>query len=112
MRNNLKRSRRFPWKKDGFSLIEVTMGLLILAIGLLGIASMQISSVRGSFFSGNLTEATFLGQDGLETLKGFPLAGGIWPAPLAEGQHNFGQTPDDASGVIHRINQTPSISRS
>ena len=106
MRNNLKRSRSFPWKKDGFSLIEVTMGLLILAVGLLGIASMQISSVRGGFFSGNLTEASFLSQDGLETLKGLPLVGGNWPASLAEGQHNFGQTPDDASGAVPGANFT------
>ena len=100
MRHNLKHLRGFPWKKDGFSLIEITIGLIILAIGLLGIASMQMSSVRGGFFSGNLTEATFLGQDALETLKSLPLPGGNWPAPLSEGQHNFGQAPDDASGEI------------
>ena len=83
---------------NGFSLIEVLVGLIFLAIGLLGIASMQITSVRGGFFSVNLTQASYHGQDGLETLKSLPLPGGNWPPSLSEGQHNFGQTPDDTSG--------------
>ena len=80
--------------------MEVLVGLILLAIGLLGIAGMQITSVREGSFSDNLMQATFLGQDGLETLKGLPLPGGNWPPPLSEGQHNFGQIPDDASGAI------------
>jgi prepilin-type N-terminal cleavage/methylation domain-containing protein len=106
IRHYLKLLRYFLLKKDGFSLIEIAMGLIILAIGLLGIASMQITSVRGGFFSGHLTEATFLGQDGLETLKSLHLPGGNSPAPLSEGQHNFGHTPDDASGAIPGTNFT------
>ena len=110
MRYTLKPLKCFPFKKDGFSLIEITIGLLILAVGLLGIASMQISSVRGAVFSSSLTEASFLGQDGLETLKGLPLLVGHWPTPLSEGQHNFGQAPDDASGTIPGTNFTRTYS--
>ena len=45
------------------------IGLVLLAIGLLAIAGMQISSVRGNFFSRHMTEASVLAQDRLETLK-------------------------------------------
>ena len=53
----------------GFTLIEVLVGLIILAIGLLGIAGMQITSVKGNFFSNNLTQASYVAQDRLEFLK-------------------------------------------
>lgn len=55
--------------KKGFTLIEVLVGLVILAIGLLAIAGMQITSVKGNFFSSNLTQASILAQDRLEILR-------------------------------------------
>ena len=55
--------------KKGFTLIEVLVGLVLLAIGLLAIAGMQMTSVRGNFFSGNMTQASILAQDRLEALK-------------------------------------------
>ncbi len=72
--------------KKGFSLIEVLVGLVILAIGLLAIAGMQITSVRGNFFSSNMTQASILGQDRLETLRNLPFA----HADLSVGNHNEG----------------------
>ena len=54
--------------KKGFTLIEVLVGLVILAIGLLAIASMQVTSVRGNFFSNYLTQASYAGQERLEFL--------------------------------------------
>jgi type IV pilus assembly protein PilV len=55
--------------KKGFTLIEVLIGLVLLAVGLLAIAGMQITSVRGNFFSSNMTQASILAQDRLEALK-------------------------------------------
>jgi type IV pilus assembly protein PilV len=61
------------FKKKGFSLIEVLIGLIILAIGILAVAGMQITSIVGTSFSSNLTQASVIAQDRLEFLKGLPL---------------------------------------
>lgn len=62
----------------GFTLIEVLVGLIILSIGLLGIAGMQITSVKGNSFSNNLTQASFVAQDRLEHLKNLPITNPIF----------------------------------
>jgi len=67
-------------------LIEVLIGLVLLAIGLLAIAGMQISSVRGNFFSRDLSQASVLGQDRLEELRNRPYG----HAELTSGNHNDG----------------------
>jgi prepilin-type N-terminal cleavage/methylation domain-containing protein len=89
-----------PSRDKGFSLVEILIGIVLLAIALLAIAGMQITSIKGNSFSSNMTQATFYGQDGLETLRSFPIPGGVWPASLSVGQHNFGQTPDDGDSLI------------
>lgn len=53
----------------GFSLLELLIGLVILAIGILAITGMQMTSIRGNFFSDNIMQASILGQDRLEQLK-------------------------------------------
>jgi prepilin-type N-terminal cleavage/methylation domain-containing protein len=75
--------------RKGFSLIEVLVGLVLLAIGLLAIAGMQITSVRGNFFSSNMTEASILAQDRLEILRNLAYA----DAALTVGNHNDGLIP-------------------
>lgn len=72
----------------GFTLIEVMVGLIILAIGLLAIAGMQMTAVRGNFFSHYLTQASYVGQDRLELLNNLP----VDSAELQEGDHNDGTT--------------------
>lgn len=61
------------FNQKGFSLIEVLIGLVILAIGILAIAGMQITSIVGTSFSNNLSQASVIAQDRLEFLKGLPL---------------------------------------
>jgi type IV pilus assembly protein PilV len=60
------------FKKEGFSLIEVLIALIFLGIGILAIASLQVTSVRGNFSSNNLMQATYVAQDRLEFLKNRP----------------------------------------
>ena len=66
-------SSRF-FGKNGFTLIEVLIGLIILAIGVLAIAGMQITSIRGTSFSNNLNQASILAQERLEFLKSLPIS--------------------------------------
>lgn len=61
-------NRPMVYKREGFSLIEVLIALVFLAIGLLAVASLQVTSVRGNFFSNNLMQATYVAQDRLESL--------------------------------------------
>jgi prepilin-type N-terminal cleavage/methylation domain-containing protein len=61
------------FEEKGFTLIEVLIGLIILAIGVLAVAGMQITSITGTSFSKNLTQASVIAQDRLEFLKGLPL---------------------------------------
>ena len=55
--------------KKGFTLIEVLVGLVILAVGFLALASLQITSTRGNSFSNHLMQGSYVAQDRLESLK-------------------------------------------
>lgn len=61
------------FEERGFTLTEVLIGLIILAIGILAIAGMHITSIRGTSFSNNLTQASVIAQERLEFLKGLSL---------------------------------------
>ena len=54
---------------EGFSLIEVMIALVVLAVGLLALGTMQIVSIRSNAFSSEMTYSTMLAQQQLETLK-------------------------------------------
>jgi prepilin-type N-terminal cleavage/methylation domain-containing protein len=58
-------------RKSGFTILEVLVGVSIFAIGLLGITTMHISSIKSIKFSSDLTEATYLATNKVEILKGY-----------------------------------------
>jgi type IV pilus assembly protein PilV len=56
-------------KQGGFTLVEVLIGMVLLAVGILAVAALQVTSVRGNFNSGNLMQATYFAQDTMESLR-------------------------------------------
>ena len=54
---------------NGFTLIEVLIAIVILSVGLLGMASLTVGIIKGNQFSNQLTTATTLAQDKMEDLR-------------------------------------------
>jgi Tfp pilus assembly protein PilV len=76
------------------------IGLIFLAIGLLAIGALQITSTRGNFFSNNLMQASYIAQDRLEFLKNLPFD----DAALFNGNHPDGSAT--FSGVVYNRTYT------
>lgn len=85
------------WTKEakGFSLLEVLVALVFLAVGLLALAGLHVASLRGNTFSQHLTRATLMAQDRLEFLKNLPLNSD----PLSGGPHVEQQFTPPGSGM-------------
>lgn len=55
--------------QSGFTLIELMIALVILAVGILALATMQIVSIRTNAFSTEMTYATMLAQSEFEEFR-------------------------------------------
>lgn len=73
-------------RKNGFSLIEAMIALVLFAVGMLAVGAMQIGSIKGNSFSQGLTQATVLSQQKLEELKNMPFN----DSNLSSGHHDEG----------------------
>ncbi len=62
-------------RSKGFSMVEVLIALLILAVALLALAGLMVTTTRHSSFGGHMTEASTFAQDKLEQLRISPWAG-------------------------------------
>jgi len=70
-------------RSEGFTLLEVMIALVILSVGLLGLAALQLVAVKSNAFSSEMTYATMLAQQHTEVLKSLPFA----DANLTPGSH-------------------------
>lgn len=66
---------------DGFTLIEVLVAMLVLLIGLLGIAQLHFSSFQDNRNALYRNQATVIAEDLLDRVRGNPIA-------LASGAYN------------------------
>jgi len=57
--------------RKGFTILEVMVAILVLSIGILGLAPLFVVSMYGNSFSNEMTRANLLATDKIETLKGF-----------------------------------------
>ena len=66
--------KRLMWPEEGFTLIEIMITLVIMSIGLMALAGLQVSAIRGNAFSKRLTTAISIAQSRLEQVKNTPYA--------------------------------------
>src|SRR5690606_37357910 len=65
-------SQRFPCAMArGFSLIEVMVAVLVLSLGLLGLAALQGLSMRNNQSANYRTQATNLAYEFIDTARGY-----------------------------------------
>lgn len=64
----------FPLKpsQKGFTILEVMIAMAIFAIGILGVAKMQIKSTTGNTTARTITEGTTVAVDRVERLISLP----------------------------------------
>ncbi len=92
MKQDLKSKRvlgRGRDRESGFTLLEVIIALSILTFGLLAVASMQASAIRGNALADGLTESSTWAVDRLEKLTALPYT----DANLTSGTHTDPSPP-------------------
>ncbi len=65
-------TRAAAWDLHGFSLVEVLVALVVISLGLLGIAGLQLAGMRGSTTSTLRTTATQLAYDATDRMRANP----------------------------------------
>ena len=61
-------------KQKGIGLIEVLITILVIAIGLLGLAGMQAQSMKSTYQSGQRSQAIWIAQELAERMRANPQA--------------------------------------
>jgi type IV pilus assembly protein PilV len=61
--------KQYNSRARGFTLIEALVALIVLSIGLLGIASLQLSSLRWNHGASMRSQATLLAYDILDRMR-------------------------------------------
>jgi prepilin-type N-terminal cleavage/methylation domain-containing protein len=60
--------------RKGFTLLEVLVGIVVFAVGVLGLTKMQVVNTRGSVLDKNALTAITLAEKRIEELKGTTFA--------------------------------------
>lgn len=76
----------------GFSLVEVLVALLVLSIGLLGLAALQTTSLKYNTDSYTRTQATIIAYDILDRMR-------LNPTGVSAGDYDAANSADAASKV-------------
>ncbi len=73
VKNETRKSRKASDKgREGFSLIEVMIAIVILTVGLLSLAQMMVVATNANAVAGRMTASAALAKQQLELLKAAP----------------------------------------
>ncbi|MBN1227903.1 MAG: prepilin-type N-terminal cleavage/methylation domain-containing protein [Deltaproteobacteria bacterium] len=93
----------------GFTLVEVMIAISIFTIGILAIASMQISAINGNDSANNLTGATTWAQDRIEELLALPYANVVNGGPINQGMYTISWTVNTCPAAIPAAGNCPAV---
>lgn len=83
----------------GLTLLEVMVSLVILAVGLLALASMQVSSIQANTSGFASTAAVALADQRVQLLKNLSFA----DANLTAGAHTVGTTTTGGTNILYYL---------
>ena len=72
-------------RQKGFTLLEVIVAIAIFTVGILAVATMQVSAIRGNGFASGVTESANWCGDQLEQLLGLD-----WDDPFLQDEDGDG----------------------
>ena len=100
----------------GFSLIELVLGIVVLAVGLTGVLAYFTQGMKNSSYAQNTAVATILAQDLMEEIKAkcwdetaaavSPCAGAVTPSAIGPDGGETRATYDDVDD-FNGLNNTP-----
>ena len=98
----------------GVGMVEVLITIVIMTIGLLGMAALQITAVRGNQDGVQRSHATWLVQDLAERIRGNINAyqddvAGYWPVISLPSMHQTALTDQPLSVLITTIHCLPPV---
>jgi prepilin-type N-terminal cleavage/methylation domain-containing protein len=103
--NNSVTSMKNLKRQDGFTLIEVLIGITIFAVGLLAIAALQTSAIQMNSRAGQVSNLTTWGMDQIEQLMAVPYTSGqLDPVnspfgPVNQGEYTIGYTVQNDANI-------------
>jgi prepilin-type N-terminal cleavage/methylation domain-containing protein len=85
---------------QGFSLVEVLIAIVVLAVALMGLATLQVRCIRSNDLANRTTQATNLAQVKLEELIFRSATGEHFSAGVTVDDENPVAVPADDQGAI------------
>jgi type IV pilus assembly protein PilV len=87
MLNNLMTRSTKQLTDEGFTLVEVMIGMAIFFIGFLAIGSLQLTAINGNAGAREATEAATRATDQLESLIALPYDSIVGGGPVTDGAY-------------------------
>lgn len=88
----------------GFTILEVLIAMAIFAVGILGVAKMQLSAVSGNSSARGMTEAATVGQQQIERLMALPYDDPLLADTNVDGDAGLDEiTAPDNSTVVDTV---------